>query len=327
MKFLVVLFFVLFVDLVMAQQTVDKIKVNNLNLPSESASSALLINGSKQVKASASVSSTELEYLDGVSSAIQTQLNGKQATLAFTPEDVANKSTSTSLGASDTLYPSQNAVKSYVDSNTILLSGNQSAAGTKTFTGRIAASTTTNAFIPCPVMNNTQRGALSPVAGDCIYNTTNSAAEFYNGSAWGSATVSTATVTAPGVTNPKTCYYAFGGASATLAAPTNCTTGTCVEVYDSCSSVTPPTRSSAGIYIDTTFSAGVWANSTPLKCDCEYFNTSSGTSGECIRYFVTPDQTWSTSSGGGAVINMISYDNNGTLGDGYIFLSCTAAAP
>jgi hypothetical protein len=35
--------------------------------------------------------------------------------LGYTPEDVANKSTSTSLGTSDTLYPSQNAVKSYVD--------------------------------------------------------------------------------------------------------------------------------------------------------------------------------------------------------------------
>lgn len=30
-------------------------------------------------------------------------------------EDVANKSTNTSLGTSNTLYPSQNAVKTYVD--------------------------------------------------------------------------------------------------------------------------------------------------------------------------------------------------------------------
>lgn len=30
-------------------------------------------------------------------------------------EDVSNKSTSTSLGTSNTLYPSQNAVKVYVD--------------------------------------------------------------------------------------------------------------------------------------------------------------------------------------------------------------------
>jgi hypothetical protein len=35
--------------------------------------------------------------------------------LGFTPENVSNKSTSTSLGTSDTLYPSQNAVKTYVD--------------------------------------------------------------------------------------------------------------------------------------------------------------------------------------------------------------------
>lgn len=35
--------------------------------------------------------------------------------LGFTPENVANKSTSTSLGTSNTLYPTQAAVKSYVD--------------------------------------------------------------------------------------------------------------------------------------------------------------------------------------------------------------------
>jgi len=44
-------------------------------------------------------------------------LNLKQNILGFTPENVANKSTSTSLGTSDTLYPTQNAVKSYVDNN------------------------------------------------------------------------------------------------------------------------------------------------------------------------------------------------------------------
>jgi hypothetical protein len=37
--------------------------------------------------------------------------------LLFKPENVANKSTSTSLGTSDTLYPTQNAVKNYVDLN------------------------------------------------------------------------------------------------------------------------------------------------------------------------------------------------------------------
>ena len=35
--------------------------------------------------------------------------------LGYTPEDVSNKSTNTSLGTSDTLYPTQNAVKTYTD--------------------------------------------------------------------------------------------------------------------------------------------------------------------------------------------------------------------
>ena len=43
-----------------------------------------------------------------VSTAVQTALNGK--------EDVANKSNVTTLGTSDVLYPTQNAVKTYVDS-------------------------------------------------------------------------------------------------------------------------------------------------------------------------------------------------------------------
>jgi hypothetical protein len=50
-----------------------------------------------------------------ISSATQTALNAKQDSLGFTPENVTNKSTNTSLGTSDTLYPTQNAVKSYVD--------------------------------------------------------------------------------------------------------------------------------------------------------------------------------------------------------------------
>jgi hypothetical protein len=51
-----------------------------------------------------------------ISTATQTALNGKQDALGFTPENVANKSTDTSLGISDTLYPTQKAVKTYVDS-------------------------------------------------------------------------------------------------------------------------------------------------------------------------------------------------------------------
>lgn len=50
-----------------------------------------------------------------LSSTDWTTFNNKQAALGFTPENVANKDTTTTLGTSNTLYPTQNAVKTYVD--------------------------------------------------------------------------------------------------------------------------------------------------------------------------------------------------------------------
>lgn len=44
-----------------------------------------------------------------------TTFNNKQAALGFTPENATNKDTDTNLGTSNTLYPTQNAVKTYVD--------------------------------------------------------------------------------------------------------------------------------------------------------------------------------------------------------------------
>lgn len=43
--------------------------------------------------------------------------NAKQDALGFTPENVANKDTTVTLGTSDVKYPSQNAVKTYVDTS------------------------------------------------------------------------------------------------------------------------------------------------------------------------------------------------------------------
>jgi len=63
-----------------------------------------------------------------------TALATKQDTIGYTAENAANKSTSTSLGTSDVLYPSQNAVKVYVDS---VVSG--SIAGVTSFNGRTGA--------------------------------------------------------------------------------------------------------------------------------------------------------------------------------------------
>lgn len=51
---------------------------------------------------------------------------GAQAALGYTPENSANKSTNPSLGTSDTAYPSQKAVKDYVDAG---LSAKQNSLG------------------------------------------------------------------------------------------------------------------------------------------------------------------------------------------------------
>jgi hypothetical protein len=60
------------------------------------------------------------------------------AGLGFTPENVLNKSTATALGTSNTLYPSQNAVKSYVDTNAVSKTAPNTINGNNTFNGECA---------------------------------------------------------------------------------------------------------------------------------------------------------------------------------------------
>ena len=57
---------------------------------------------------------TELAYLKGVTSAIQTQLNAKQASLGFTAENVANKATDFTT-INNTLYPTVEAVNNAIN--------------------------------------------------------------------------------------------------------------------------------------------------------------------------------------------------------------------
>lgn len=44
---------------------------------------------------------------------------------------------------------------------------------------------TTKASKPCPEMTTTERDALTPVNGSCIYNSTTLSYQFYNGTSWG----------------------------------------------------------------------------------------------------------------------------------------------
>jgi len=59
---------------------------------------------------------TEVSYLSGVTSAIQAQINGKEDTIGYTTENVANKSTDILTdAASNTKYPGVKAIKDYAD--------------------------------------------------------------------------------------------------------------------------------------------------------------------------------------------------------------------
>lgn len=134
-------------------------------------------------------------------------------------------------------------------------------------------------------------------------------------------------MTTPGITKPKACYYSFGGASATLAAPTECTTGTCVEVYDSCGTGTPPTWNATALYTGITWAAGTWANNTPVFCTCSAYDTATNTVRYCTPMFTTSNQSWMSSSSGGMVLGTYSMNESGTQLSAYISMKCEGLAP
>jgi hypothetical protein len=83
--------------------------------------------------------------------------------LGFTPENVLNKSTNVNLGTSDTLYPSQNAVKSYVDTKAVSKTANNTISGTNTFTATTTFQGEIDAENSIKVNNGLYIGEDSPV--------------------------------------------------------------------------------------------------------------------------------------------------------------------
>lgn len=134
-------------------------------------------------------------------------------------------------------------------------------------------------------------------------------------------------ISAPGVDKPKACYYFFGGASATLASPTECTTGTCVEVYDSCGTGTPPAFAATAKYQNITFASGTFANSTPVTCTCTAFDATAGANRGCDPSFETSDQTWSSNASGGFVFNVHTTDGGTTEATTYVQIKCEGQSP
>jgi hypothetical protein len=122
------------------------------------ASRAVVSNASGKIDVS-TVTSTELGYVSGVTSAIQTQLNGKQATLTnpVTGTGTANlltywTGTNTVGSLATTTYPSltelsyvkgvTSALQTQID-GTVKTTGNQTIAGVKTFSSQITSNLAT----------------------------------------------------------------------------------------------------------------------------------------------------------------------------------------
>jgi hypothetical protein len=138
-------------------------------------------------------------------------------------------------------------------------------------------------------------------------------------------------MTVPNVTKPKTCYYAFGGASATLASPTVCSTGTCVEIYDSCATGSAPTFSSAGVYNTFSFASGTFANSSHINCDCVGYDTTTAVPKDCRLSFTTGNVPIITNSSGGLTLSniytSIPASSANTASNSYVQIKCEGQAP
>jgi len=124
----------------------------------------------------------------------------------------------------------------------------------------------------------------------------------------------------------KSCTYAFGGASATMSSPTVCSTGTCVEMYDSCSTGNAPTFSGTGLYTGVSFSSGTWRAGSPITCKCEAF-INSAASYDCRRYYQASNPLVADANGAISFNVFATISQPVAAGNTYNILECTGEAP
>lgn len=161
---------------------------------------------------------TELNYSSGVTSAIQTQLNGKASTShthstadvtsgTFADARIAESNVTQHQGALSITESQISDLGAYlenvVEDTSPQLGGNLDVNGqsiTSTANGNVNLSpngtgqvtvgtsisftSTTNAGVKLNSLTTTERNALTPVAGDLIYNETDGIAQVYDGTQW-----------------------------------------------------------------------------------------------------------------------------------------------
>jgi hypothetical protein len=130
---------------------------------------------------------------------------------------------------------------------------------------------------------------------------------------------------ATGVTKPKTCYYAFGGAGS-LSAPTECTSGTCVEYYDSCGTGAAPSWSTTAFYSSVPwYSAGTFAADSPVICTCQGFDATANIIRRCSIY--QNGDSLKAESDGSLDIRLRGDDGATTQSTIFAMLKCEGSAP
>jgi hypothetical protein len=133
-------------------------------------------------------------------------------------------------------------------------------------------------------------------------------------------------MTTPGVVKPKACYFSFGGASASVATPTECTAASCVEVEDTCNMVaSAPVRNSAGDYTFTVAN-GTFAPNTIWQIDSTGYSATNQVR-ECHQYNDTVNRTWSANSSGGGGVRFWCGSVVGGALDGAIRIRIEGQAP
>lgn len=121
--------------------------------------SRALASDANGIPVASATTATELGYVNGVTSAIQTQINAKV--------------TGPASATDDGLARYDGTTGKLVQDSAVTLSD----AGGMTFTG-------TTGFLRLPNLTEAQRDALTPAAGMVVFNTTSSRMEYYSGSAW-----------------------------------------------------------------------------------------------------------------------------------------------
>lgn len=133
-------------------------------------------------------------------------------------------------------------------------------------------------------------------------------------------------ITMPTVTKPKACRYSFGGAGATLTSPTVCSTGTCVEIEDTCGTGTPPAFSATGTYTGLSFASGTWKANVAVSCTCEAA-INSASAYDCRRYYSSASPHVTNGTGGLSFNVFATITAPVAAGNTYVTLVCTADAP